>query len=145
MALAEGVGLLAALLTGDGTDLYSQMAVKPPLTPPGWLFPVAWTFLYALMGIGAAGVSLTPESKERSTALNVFVAQLTVNFFWSLIFFNARAYGFALVWLLLLWLLIIWMILAFRKVDKVSARLQIPYFLWATFAAYLNYGIWKLN
>lgn len=121
------------------------MMVKPPLSPPGWVFPLVWTVLYALMGIGAARVSLTQEGKDRSRALNVFVAQLIVNFFWSLIFFNARAYGFAFVWLLLLWLLIIWMILAFRKVDKVAAWLQIPYFLWVTFAAYLNYGVWKLN
>ena len=145
VALAEGVGLLAALLTGDGTELYSQMAVKPPLTPPGWLFPVVWTVLYALMGIGAAGVSLTQESRARSRGLNIFVAQLIVNFFWSLIFFNARAFGFALVWLLLLWVLIVWMIYAFGKVDRSAALLQIPYLLWVTFAAYLNYGVWKLN
>ena len=145
VALAEGIGLLAGLLTRDGTVLYSQMMVKPILSPPAWVFPVVWTVLYALMGIGAAWVSLTPESRERSRALNIFVAQLTVNFFWSLIFFNARAYGFALIWLLLLWALTLWMILAFRKVDRTAALLQIPYFLWVTFAAYLNYGVWKLN
>jgi len=144
IALAEGIGLLAGLLTRDSTVLYSQMAVKP-LSPPAWLFPAVWTVLYALMGIGAARISLTPESRDRSRALNGFVAQLIVNFFWSLIFFNARAYGFALLWLLLLWLMIIWMLLAFWKVDKKAALLQIPYFLWVTFAAYLNYGVWKLN
>ena len=75
----------------------------------------------------------------------MFVIQLIVNFFWSLFFFNARAYGFALLWLLLLWSLIIAMIWLFWKVDKPAALLQIPYFVWVTFAAYLNYGVWRLN
>lgn len=104
-----------------------------------------WSILYALMGIGAARVAAADGSPERSRALNVFVVQLVVNFFWSLIFFNARAYGFALVWLLLLWILILWMIILFYRVDKPAALLQIPYLLWVTFAAYLNYGVWQLN
>lgn len=145
VALAEGIGLLAGVLTREATALYSRMTVKPPLSPPAWIFPVVWTVLYALMGISAAKVSLKQESRARSRGLNIFVAQLIVNFFWSLIFFNARAYGFALVWLLLLWTLIVWMIYAFGKVDRRAALLQIPYLLWVTFAAYLNYGVWKLN
>ena len=145
VALAEGIGLLAGVLTREATALYSRMTVKPPLSPPAWIFPVVWTVLYALMGISAARVSLKQESRARSRGLNIFVAQLIVNFFWSLIFFNARAYGFALVWLMLLWTLIVWMIYAFGKVDRRAALLQIPYLLWVTFAAYLNYGVWKLN
>lgn len=97
------------------------------------------------MGIGAARVYKTGPGSAGNTALNVFVAQLVVNFFWSLIFFNAQAYGFALVWLLLLWALIIVMILLFRKTDRAAAWLQIPYLLWVSFAAYLNYGVWQLN
>ena len=125
--------------------MYASMVEKPPLSPPGILFPVVWTVLYALMGIGAARVAAAPESKGRSRALNVFVVQLVVNFFWSLIFFNAGAYGFALAWLLLLWVLVGVMIVLFRQVDKAAALLQLPYFLWVTFAAYLNYGVWRLN
>ena len=137
--------MLAGLLTRQSTALYSEWITKPALAPPAWLFPVVWTALYALMGIGGARVSLAPESRERSRALNLFVAQLIVNFFWSLIFFNAQVFGFAFLWLLLLWILIIWMIFGFWKVDRLSALLQIPYFIWVTFAAYLNYGVWKLN
>ena len=125
--------------------MYASIVEKPPLSPPGILFPVVWTVLYALMGIGAARVAAAPESKGRSRALNVFVVQLVVNFFWSLIFFNAGDYGFALAWLLLLWVLVGVMIALFRQVDKAAALLQLPYFLWVTFAAYLNYGVWRLN
>ena len=97
------------------------------------------------MGIGAARVSLTVKSDQRSVALNLFIVQLVVNFFWSLIFFNAQAFGFAFLWLLLLWLLVLWMIMAFRLVDRQAAWLQLPYLLWVTFAGYLNYGVWQLN
>ena len=143
--IAEAVGALSGWLTREGLQLYAQTIVKPPLSPPGWVFPVVWTVLYALMGIGAAIIYQAPESKIRSLGLNLFVAQLVVNFFWSPIFFNLRAYGFAFVWLLLLWGLVLWMSLVFRKVDPTAAKLQIPYLLWLTFAAYLNLGVRYLN
>ena len=100
---------------------------------------------YALMGIGAARIYLSPQSTERSMALNVYITQLIFNFFWSLIFFNAQAYLFAFFWLLILLFLVLWMILSFLKVDPLSAKLQIPYLLWPSFAAYLNLGVWYLN
>lgn len=143
--LAEAVGALSGWLTREGTQLFSETVAKPPLTPPSLVFPIVWGILYALMGIGAARISLTEPSEDRSRGLNLFVAQLIVNFFWSLIFFNAQAYGFAFFWLLLLWGLVLWMTLTFRKVDTIAAWLQVPYLLWLTFAAYLNIGVWRLN
>lgn len=141
----EAVGILSAFLSREGTSTFQSGAVQPPLSPPAILFPIVWTILYALMGIGAARVAAQPDSKARSLGLNLFVVQLIVNFFWSLIFFNAGAYGFAFLWILLLWVLIVAMILVFRKVDLTAAWLQVPYLLWVTFAAYLNYGVWQLN
>ena len=143
--LAEAVGALSGWLTREGTQIYAQTIVKPPLSPPGWVFPVVWAILYALMGIGAAKVYQAPASKTRSMGLNLFITQLVVNFFWSPIFFNLQDFGFSLLWLLLLWGLVLWMILVFRKVDPLAATLQIPYLLWLTFAAYLNFGVWYLN
>ena len=141
----EAAGVLSGLLSRQEMQMYAEMIQKPPLSPPAILFPLVWTILYALMGIGAARIAASADGNLRSRALNVFVVQLVVNFFWSLIFFNAQAYGFALVWLLLLWVLIIAMILLFWPVDRLAALLQIPYLLWVTFAAYLNYGVWRLN
>ena len=143
--LAEAAGGLSGWLTREGTKAYSQAIVQPPLSPPGWVFPVVWTILFALMGIGAARIYLAPPSKARSRGLNLFIAQLVVNFFWSPVFFYLQAFGLAFFWLLLLWGLVIWMILTFRKVDRTAANLQIPYLLWLTFAAYLNAGVWYLN
>ena len=145
IALSEGVGALSGWLSRDGTAIFSQTAVQPPLSPPAIVFPIVWSILYALMGISVARIWLTPPSQDRSAGLNLFIAQLIVNFFWSLIFFNAQAHGFALLWLLLLWALVLAMILTFRKVDPIAAYLQIPYLLWLTFAAYLNFGVWYLN
>ena len=145
IALSEAVGILSGLLSRQGMMNFGKTAQQPPLSPPAILFPIVWTILYALMGISAARISLAVPSLDRNRGLNLFIAQLIVNFFWSLIFFNAGAYGFSLLWLLLLWGLVLWMILTFRKVDPLAALLQIPYLLWLTFAAYLNYGIWMLN
>ena len=143
--LAEAVGALSGWLTSEGMKVYTETVIQPPLSPPPWLFPIVWGILYALMGIGAARVSLAPRSRERSLGLNLFVIQLIVNFLWSPIFFNAQSFGTALLWLILLWILVLAMILVFRKVDKSVGNIQIPYLLWLTFAASLNYGVWQLN
>ena len=143
--LSEAIGALSGWITREGTQIYSETITKPPLSPPAIVFPIAWGILYALMGIGAARVRLTPNSKEQQTGINLFIAQLIVNFFWSPLFFNAQAFGFAFLWLILLWVLVFWMILTFRKTDRLSAILQIPYLIWLTFAAYLNLGVWLLN
>ena len=128
--LAEAVGALSGFLTREGMEL---------------AFPIVWSILYALMGFGSARIWLLEPSPERSRALNLYAIQLVVNFFWSLIFFNAQAYGFAFFWLWLLWLLVLLMILAFHKLDPLAAWLQVPYLAWLTFAAYLNLGVWYLN
>ena len=143
--LAEGVGALSGWLTRDGTRLYTQLIVQPPLSPPAPVFPVVWVLLFALMGIGAARVRLAPPSPARTRGLALFWIQLAFNFCWSLIFFNWQAFGFALAWLAVLWVLIAGMILLFRQADRTAALLQIPYLLWVTFAAYLNFGVWMLN
>lgn len=141
--LAVGVGVLSGFLTKGSMPAYEEV-LKPPLTPPSFIFPVVWTLLYILMGIGAAIVAKT-GGKGQERALRVYGLQLAVNFFWSILFFNLQAYFLAFVWLVLLWLLIIVMIARFWKVNRCAALLQLPYLLWVTFAGYLNLGIWLLN
>ena len=143
--VSEAVGALSGWLTREGTKLYNETIAQPPLSPPSIVFPIVWSILFALMGIGASRIYLAPASNARSRSLFIFFIQLAVHFLWSILFFNFQAFGFAFIWLILLWLLILWMILSFRKVDKLAAWLQIPYLLWVTFAAYLNFGVWLLN
>ena len=145
MGLALGVGTLSGLLSMGGMRGYESMVTKPALTPPGWLFPIVWTILYSLMGIGAAMVYLKGKPEKRDTALNLYVAQLIVNFFWSLIFFNAQAFGFAVIWIILLLALVVWMTWEFSMIDKTAALLQIPYIIWLLFATYLTIAVWVLN
>ena len=145
IAGTEAVGALSGWLTRDGTKLYTQTIVQPPLSPPSIVFPIVWMILFALMGVGAARIYLSRSSKERSTGLLLYGIQLAFNFVWSFLFFQFRLFGFALLWLAILWLLILGMALTFRKTDPLAARLQIPYLLWVAFAGYLNFGVWMLN
>lgn len=145
VALAEGVGALAGILTAPAARAFQSRVNQPPLSPPAALFPIVWGILYALMGVGAAQVALNPSSRERNVALNVFMLQLAVNFIWTLVFFLMQSYGLAFGLILLLWVLIIGMIFAFYPLSPLGAWLQVPYLCWVTFAAYLNLGIWLLN
>lgn len=143
--LTEGVGGLAGLLTRDAVKYYNASVVKPPLSPPALVFPIAWAILYALMGIGAARVWIKPSSLARSRSLRLFLLQLLFNFLWTFLFFSFRLYGAAFLWIAVLWILIVRMTLSFYEVDRPAAWLQLPYLLWVLFAAYLNLGVWKLN
>ena len=145
IVLAEAVGAFSGWLTRKSVKIYNAAVKQPPLSPPSIVFPIVWGILFILMGIGAARIYLSPASNARSRSLLLFLIQLAFNFFWSIIFFNLQAFGVAFLWLIVLWVLILLMILSFRKVDKPAAWLQIPYLLWVTFAAYLNFGVWLLN
>lgn len=144
--ISLGVGALSAFLTRGNMDIYETVKM-PPLSPPGVLFPIVWTILYVLMGIGAGLVYLNQENdtEAASAGLFNFGLSLFVNFFWSIFFFNLRAFAFSFIWLILLLYLIIRYTLFYKKVSPLAAYLQIPYILWVLFAGYLNFGITLLN
>ncbi len=146
VAFALGIGGLSALITANNMDLYSQIN-QPPLAPPSWLFPVVWTLLYILMGISAAMVwqKRGEDRTKVDTALSIYALNLFLNFFWSIIFFNMRAFLFAFIWLVALWAVILIMIIKLAKIKPIAGYLQIPYLLWVTFAGYLNLAIYILN
>ena len=140
---ALAVGAVSALISSKGIRGFEEL-IKPPLSPPAWLFPVAWTALYILMGIGAARVCLA-HTDDTKGALTVYLAQLIVNGLWSPIFFAAKLRLAAFVWLIILIVLSILMFVRFRRIDRTAALLQIPYLVWLLFAAYLNLGVYLLN
>lgn len=144
IAIPLGVGAASAFLTMDSMQTFSSLN-QPPLSPPAWLFPVVWSILYVLMGIASYIVSESDKPARSGTALTVYGAQLFFNFFWSIIFFNLEAYLFAFIWLLILWVLIIINAVLFYRISKPAGILMIPYILWVTFAAYLNFAIFLLN
>lgn len=136
------VGSISALLSGN-MDIYSTLN-KPPLSPPGFIFPIAWTILYILMGISSYIIYMS-QSPNREKALKIYAVQLAINFFWSILFFGFSQYLLSFLWLVLLIAVIIVMIREFYQISPLAAWLQLPYLLWCVFAAYLNFMIFRLN
>lgn len=143
LLIVYAVAGLSAFLTMNSMKDYVALN-RPPLSPPGFLFPIVWSILFTLMGISAYLVFQSLQNRN-DFPFTIYALQLIFNFFWPIIFFNSNRYLFALIWLVVLWFLILLMIIAFYKHNKVAAYLQIPYLIWVTFAAYLNAGIWLLN
>ncbi|MBQ7288243.1 MAG: tryptophan-rich sensory protein [Clostridia bacterium] len=143
LLIVYAVAGLSAFISNQGMKDYAALN-KPPLTPPGVVFPIVWTILFTLMGISAYLV-FESLSDRRDFPFTIYALQLIFNFFWSIIFFNSKQYFFALIWLVVLWFLILGMIIAFYRHNKLAAYLQIPYLVWVTFAGYLNAGVWLLN
>ena len=134
---------LGVLLSGNYGDLYTRLE-KPPLAPPSWLFPVAWSILYVLMGV-AAGLVCRADHLGRTRALRLYYVQLVVNILWPVIFFRFELLSVALVWLAVLLMLVLITWRRFREIDRIAGWLLVPYLVWCLFAFYLNAGIVILN
>lgn len=136
----------AAALIANGSFKDFKALNKPPLAPPAWAFPAAWTLLYILMGIAAYLVYCSEKYPGRiERALTFYAVQLFMNFCWTLIFFNLKLYLAAFIWLVLLWGAIAGTALLFRFISKPAGWLMLPYLAWVTFAGYLNLGVYILN
>ncbi len=141
------IGGLSSLLTMNAMNDFKTLN-QPFLAPPTWLFPIAWTILYILMGISSYLIYKNKNVyfyEEKEKALLFYGIQLVFNFFWSIIFFNMKQYEFAFVWLLMLLGFIVLLMINAKKVNKYSFYLLIPYLLWGIFALYLNIMIAILN
>ena len=144
LAIPLAAGGLATLLSG-GMDRY-QVMNQPPLSPPGWIFPVVWTVLYLLMGYASYRITESDVPKEdRRKALIFYGIQLFLNFLWPVVFFGLQWYFAAFVLLLVLWAFIYLTMHFFEMIDETAETLLIPYLLWVTFAGYLNLGVALLN
>lgn len=147
LLLAWLLVVLLAASSGMATppgDWYAALD-KPPLTPPGFVFPIAWSLLYLMMALAAWRATLAATPGKRWHTLWPFVAQLVTNGLWSILFFGLHWMGLALLDLLLLWGLIMLSIRRFAGISPVAAWLLVPYLAWVSFAAYLNAAIWWLN
>lgn len=125
-------------------EWYQHLA-KPPWRPPNWIFPPVWTMLY--LTIAVAGW-LTWRKVGFSTSVvtwALFLIQLLLNAAWTPLFFGLHRPDLAFFDIVLLWLSILGMISVFSSISMGAALLLLPYFLWVTFAAALNFSIWRLN
>ena len=139
------VGGFSAFLTADNMKIYQNMN-RPPLAPPGWVFPVAWTILYILMGIASYLVwSSETEIGRKRTALRFYVSQLVMNFFWSTLFFTYARVLIALIWLLVMWVLVLICAIRFYRIHHAAGWMMGILLLWTTFAAYLNAACYAMS
>ena len=145
--------LLIPLAVGGISGFLNRNSMKdfeslnqPPLSPPGWIFPVVWTILYILMGVASYLIytSYAPKAQKKNT-LTAYGTQLFFNFVWSFLFFGFKFYTFSFIWILIMLALIILTTFLFSKISKPASYFMIPYVLWTAFAAYLNLGVAILN
>ena len=140
------LGSLSGFLSNSGysNDWFAALD-KPSFMPPGWMFGVVWTTLYALMGLAVAMVWTAPPSPERSTALRLFAAQLVLNLAWSPIFFGARMVEIGLLVILVMFVLVALTAWHFGRVRPLAGWLLVPYLAWLCVATALNFEIGRLN
>jgi tryptophan-rich sensory protein len=143
--LCQVAGFLGSLFTTPAIPTWYAALKKPFFTPPHWIFGPVWISLFILMGISLFYVWRRPDHPEFKKALIFFFVQLILNVLWSLAFFGLRLPLLGLVDIILLWIAILLTIQTFLKVSKFAGALLIPYLLWVSFAALLNFTLWIQN
>jgi benzodiazapine receptor len=139
-------GFLGSYFTAPAIPDWYALLIKPSFAPPNWVFFPVWTTLFVMMGISAYLVWRKGlDEKIVKTALVIFGVQLVLNVLWSAVFFGLRSPLAGLIEIIFLWISILFTILNFTKVSRTAAYLLIPYILWVSFAAIVNFSIWRLN
>ncbi len=146
VVLCQGVGLLGSLATTPNIEPWYEHLARPSWGPPNWLFAPVWTTLYSLMGVSAFVVWREGTgSPAVRLALRLFGVQLVLNAAWSWIFFYGQQPGLAFAEIVALWVAILAWIVASWRVSRAAGAINIPYLAWVTFAAALNFTIWRMN
>jgi len=139
-------GIIGSIFTAPSVATWYLALNKPSFTPPNWLFAPVWIILFLLMGISLYLIWQKGfAEKENKKALLWFILQLVFNILWSFVFFGLQSPIYGLVVIVILWIFILETILQFMKISKLAGKLLIPYILWVTLAAFLNFSIWQLN
>jgi len=146
LLICQAAGFLGSLVTTPSIPIWYASLEKPSFSPPNWVFSPVWITLYALMGISLYLLwrqdIKTPKVR---IALFFFIVQLILNVCWSMIFFGLKLSFLAFIEILLLWAAILLTMVKALKVSKIAGILLLPYILWVSFAAVLNFFLWYLN
>ena len=118
---------------------------KPTWNPPGWIFGPVWTMLYVMMAVAAWLVWREGGWRTQRKALGLFLVQWLLNAVWTPLFFGMHRSGLAFFEIVLLWLVLAATVSAFWSVKRAAGVLLVPYLAWVTFAAVLNFTIWRMN
>jgi len=144
LALCYVAAAIGAVASVNAPAFYGEL-VQPSWAPPAWLFGPVWTFLFSCMAVAAWLVWREAPLAETRVALGLFLAQLAVNALWSWLFFAWQLGGWAFAEVLVLWALILATIVAFWRFSRIAALLLVPYLGWVSFAAALNFWLWRAN
>ena len=144
LLLAFAAAAVGGFASASAPEFYREL-IRPPWSPPGWLFGPVWSVLYALMAIAAWLVWRSRGFAGASVGLGLFIVQLAFNGLWTWLFFVWHQGGLAFAEILLLWVLIAATIVFFRRVSKRAGLLLIPYLAWVSFASALTLATWRLN
>jgi len=140
------VAIVGSIVTTPAISTWYTTLNKPVFNPPNSLFAPVWTVLFLLMGISLYLVwAKKAKAEKKKLAVELFFAQLIFNYLWSLLFFGLYSPILAFVDIILLWIAILVTIIKFYDLSKTAAYLLIPYLVWVSFAAILNYSIIILN
>jgi benzodiazapine receptor len=142
--ICEFAGIIGSLFTASSVSTWYAALNKPVFNPPGWLFGPVWICLYFLMGISLY-IVWNKEIKNKKIAIHIFIIQLALNSVWSILFFGLKSPLFAFTEIIVLWLAILVTIMHFHIISKTASYLLIPYILWVSFAAVLNFFILIMN
>ena len=145
LIIPQLAAILGSLFTSKTVDTWYLELIKPSFNPPSWLFGPVWTTLYILMGISLYLVWADRKKKFRKPAFTFYGIQLGLNALWSILFFGLQSPLYAFIEIIFLWTAIAFTIYYFYKISKNAAYLLIPYILWVSFAAILNFSIYYLN
>jgi benzodiazapine receptor len=144
--ICQAAGVVGSVFTSSSVFTWYPTLIKPSFTPPGWIIGIVWTILFTLMGISLFLIwQEGPGRADVKRAIYIFAAQLVVNMLWSWAFFGLQSPLSGLAVIIVLWILIILTMVKFRPISWKSALLLVPYILWVSFAALLNFIIWRLN
>lgn len=145
LIIPQVAGGIGSFFTMSKVPSWYAGLVRPSFNPPSWVFGPVWTALFLLMGYALYMVWRGPKTQGQNIALIVFGVQMVLNTLWSILFFGLQSPGWALVEIVFLWLAILFTIILFWRLNRTAGILLLPYILWVSFAAFLNYSIWRLN
>lgn len=146
IVVCQLAGVIGSLFTAPAVANWYPTLDKPVFNPPDWLFAPVWTLLYLMMGIALYIFWQKAERGEtKKLAIAFFTLQLVLNTLWSIIFFGLKLTWLAFAEIIILWIFIALTIKYFYRQQKLAAYLLVPYILWVSFAAVLNFAIAYLN
>lgn len=118
---------------------------QPLIAPPWWVFPLAWVYVYAGVGVSVWMIWQLPKSPNRDKALQLFVLQFALNLVWNICFYYYQYFNVACMVLVILWVLIVVMEMRFYNLNRAAAFLCLPYLAWRTYTIPLSFGFLALN